>query len=36
MKEFILEVAKEVGELARELNHIYGPKKKKAIRIRGQ
>jgi len=27
--EILAQITEEVGELARELNHIYGPKKKK-------
>ncbi|MBU1988789.1 MAG: nucleotide pyrophosphohydrolase [Nanoarchaeota archaeon] len=28
--EILARLSEEVGELAREINHIYGPKKKKA------
>ena len=28
--EILARLAEEVGELAREINHIYGPKKKKS------
>jgi len=28
--EILARLAEEVGELAREINHLYGPKKKKA------
>lgn len=31
----ILRLAEELGELAREVNHVYGPKKKKASEAEG-